>query len=329
MAFDPKNALRLGLQVLQLEADALSALQARLTDGLGAGFLQACEMLLQCRGRAVVTGMGKAGLVGQKISATLASTGTPSLFLHPAEALHGDLGRLRPEDVVVLLSKSGSTREVVALLGPIKAIGARTIAICETAESALGQKADLVLELGEGPEACPLGLAPTVSTTVMLALGDALAMAVLEGRDFTREEFARFHPAGSLGKQLMLVSEIMRGGKEVPLLPLEANLGQALAVMSETPGRPGAAIVVDVNGLLKGIFTDGDLRRLAESGNFDLTSPIQDHMAADPRRLQQDELVGEVLRRFKDTHVDQMPVVDAADKVVGLVDVQDLLEVRL
>ena len=329
MVFDPKNALRLGLQVLQLEADALSAVQARLADGLGTGFLQACEMLLECRGRAVVTGMGKAGLVGQKLSATLASTGTPSLFLHPAEALHGDLGRLRPEDVVIALSKSGGTREVVALLGPIKAIGARTIAMCESADSPLGQKADLVLELGEGPEACPLGLAPTVSTTVMLALGDALAMAVLEGRDFTREEFARFHPAGSLGKQLMLVSEIMRSGEQLPLLADNADLKQALAVMSQTPGRPGAALVIDANGLLKGIFTDGDLRRLAESGKLNLNEGIAEHMAANPRRLHQDELVGEVLRRFKDTHVDQMPVVDEHDRVVGLVDVQDLLEVRL
>ncbi|MBC8406604.1 MAG: KpsF/GutQ family sugar-phosphate isomerase [Planctomycetes bacterium] len=329
MAFDPQSALRRGLQVLQLEADALSALQPRLENGLGPSFLQACELLLQCRGRAVVTGMGKAGLVGQKISATLASTGTPSLFLHPAEALHGDLGRLRPEDVVLALSKSGSTRELLSLLGPIKAIGAQTIAMCESAKSPLGQKADVVLELGEGPEACPLGLAPTVSTTVMLALGDALAMAVLEGREFTREEFARFHPAGSLGKQLMLVSEIMRNGAEVPLLADSADLKQALAVMSQTPGRPGAAIVIDANGLLKGIFTDGDLRRLAESGNFDLSSSICEHMAANPQRLRHDELVGEVLRRFKDTHVDQMPVVDGTDKVVGLVDVQDLLEVRL
>ncbi len=329
MVFDPQNALKRGLQVLRLEATALSGLEARLQKGLAPAFLKACDLLLQCRGRIVVTGMGKAGLIGQKISATLASTGTPSLFLHPAEALHGDLGRLRPEDVVLALSKSGETKELLYLLGPIKAIGARTVAMCESAESPLGQKADLVLELGEGPEACPLGLAPTVSTTAMLALGDALSMAVQEGRDFTREEFARFHPAGSLGKSLMLVSEIMRQGEEVPLLLDDSQVGQALAVMSSTPGRPGAAIVVDANGFLKGIFTDGDLRRLAESGQIPITSSIQEHMAKDPQRLLENDLVGEVLRRFKDTHVDQMPVVNDDGRVVGLVDVQDLLEVRL
>ena len=253
MAFDGKRALARGKQVLELEAEAVRLLADALD---GPAFLRACELLLACTGRVVVTGMGKAGLVGQKISATLASTGTPSLFLHPGEALHGDLGRVRPEDVVLALSKSGGTREVVQLLGPVRAIGAPIIALCESADSPLGGGADLVLSLGQAPEACPLGLAPTVSTTVMLALGDALAMAVLEGRDFTREEFARFHPAGSLGKQLMQVGEIMRDGAELPLVTIGSTVADVLAVMSQTPGRPGAALVVDQDQKLRGIFTD-------------------------------------------------------------------------
>ena len=208
---DRERTLARGREVLRLEAEALSALAGRLGDA----FPDACERIQACSGRVVVSGMGKAGLVGQKISATLASTGTPSLFLHPAEALHGDLGRMRPEDLLLALSKSGSTREVVQLVPPVKAIGATVVAVCASAESPLGRAADLVLELGEAPEACPLGLAPTVSTTAMLALGDALAMAVLENRDFTREEFARFHPAGSLGRSLMKVAEIMRTGDEL------------------------------------------------------------------------------------------------------------------
>jgi len=326
MVFDAPRALARGLEVLRLEAEALTALSSRVGPSFGA----ACEAILTCQGRVVVSGMGKAGIVGQKISATLASTGTPSLYLHPGEALHGDLGRLRPEDVLLALSKSGATREVVQLLPAVKAIGAQVIAICGTADSPLGQHADLVLELGDVPEACPLGLAPTVSTTLMLALGDALSMAVLEGRDFTREEFARYHPAGSLGKSLMKVSEMMRTGDQLPLVQVGSSVRQALTVMTRTPGRPGAALITDTHGDLAGIFTDGDLRRLAETGSLPLDEKIDLHMAADPRHVSEDLLVGEVLRLFKDTHVDQMPVVAANGKcVVGLVDVQDLLEVRI
>jgi arabinose-5-phosphate isomerase len=326
MTFDGKRAFTRGKQVLELEAEAVRLLAETLQ---GPPFLRACEMLLNCSGRVVVTGMGKAGLVGQKISATLASTGTPSLFLHPGEALHGDLGRIRPEDVVLALSKSGGTREVVQLLGPVRAIGATVIAICESADSPLGAGSDLVLELGNAPEACPLGLAPTVSTTVMLALGDALSMAVLEGRDFTREEFARFHPAGSLGRQLMQVGEIMRQGAEVPLVQSGQSLADTLSVMSQTPGRPGAALVVDAQQTLLGIFTDGDLRRMAQAGSIPVSEAIDGFMAAEAKRLHPEELVGEALRLFRDTHVDQMPVVDHDGRVVGLIDVQDLLEVRL
>ncbi len=335
MVFDQQIARERGLEVLRLEAEALDALHRRLSnaeaDSLGECFPAACEILLNCGGRVVVTGMGKAGLVGQKISATLASTGTPSLFLHPGEALHGDLGRVRPEDVLLALSKSGDTRELIKLVPAVRALGAQIIALCSSAQTLLGEHADLVLELGEVPEACPLGLAPTVSTTLMLALGDALAMAVQEGRDFTREEFARYHPAGSLGRELMKVAEIMRKGAEIPLVGQDDSLAATLGVMSRTPGRPGAALVVqDVSDpVLLGIFTDGDLRRMAEAGSIPVDDPIRDHMAHAPRTLDREELVGMALRRFRDSHVDQMPVVDAENRVVGLVDVQDLLEVRL
>jgi arabinose-5-phosphate isomerase len=326
MVFDAKRALARGLEVLRLEAEALGSLSER----LGPTFGSACELILGCEGRVVVSGMGKAGIVGQKISATLASTGTPSLFLHPGEALHGDLGRLCPEDLLLAMSKSGATREVVQLLPAVRSIGAKVIAICGDARSPLGRHADLVLELGEVPEACPLGLAPTVSTTLMLALGDALSMAVLEDRDFTREEFARYHPAGSLGKSLMKVREMMRTGEQLPLVSSDSSVSEALTVMTRTPGRPGAALITDADGNLAGIFTDGDLRRLAGSGSLPLGDDIAMHMAADPRHVHDGQLVGEVLRLFKDTHVDQMPVVaEGGRRVVGLVDVQDLLEVRI
>lgn len=324
--FDAPRALARGLEVLRLEATALE----QLADGLGPAFAEACELLLSCEGRIVVSGMGKAGLIGQKISATLASTGAPSLFLHPAEALHGDLGRLRPEDVLLVLSKSGATRELVALLPSVRALGVRVIALTSKADSPLGQHADFVLELGEAPEACPLGLAPTVSTTVMLALGDALSMAVLEGRNFTREEFARFHPAGSLGRSLMQVGEIMRTGKELPLIDSGKSLRDTLQVMTTTPGRPGAALIVGPEQELRGIFTDGDLRRMAESGHLPLDESIDQFMGTSPRHLHSDLLVGDALRLVRENHVDQLPVVaPGTTRVVGLIDVQDLLEVRL
>ncbi len=325
MVFDPKQARFRGREVLRLESEALASAQNR----LGPAFDEACRMVLNCTGRVVVTGMGKAGLVGGKISATLASTGTSSLFLHPGEALHGDLGRVRPEDLILALSKSGATPELVRLVPAARAIGAPILAICSSAESPLGKEADVALELGEAPEACPLGLAPTVSTTLMLALGDALAMAVLEGRNFTREEFAAFHPAGSLGKSLMRVGEIMRKGEELPLLSPESTLADTLTVMTETPGRPGAAVVANLDGTRAGIFTDGDLRRLAQAGSIPVESPVREHMATEPQVVGDEQLVGEVLGLFRETHVDQIPVVDAEGRVVGLVDVQDLLEVRL
>lgn len=326
MAKHPPSALERGQQVLQVEREAIG----RVAERLGEPFLEAIALILACDGRVVVTGMGKAGIVGQKLSATLASTGTPSLWIHPSEALHGDLGRIRECDLVFALSNSGRTRELLALMPALKGIGAKVVAMTASADCPLGQHADLVLEIGEQPEACPLGLAPTATTTALLALGDALAMAVLGERNFTREDFARYHPAGSLGHELMQIGDIMRQGDELPLAPKHATLRETISVMGDTPGRPGAALVVDEEGGLVGIFTDGDLRRLLqENAIHNIDQPVTAHMARSPRVATASMLVGEALKMIRQFHVDQLPVVDDGGKAIGLLDVQDLLEVQL
>src|SRR5436190_11101479 len=227
-------------EVIRAEADALAQLGSR----LNGGFARAVEMVLACPGRVVVTGMGKPGFIAQKISATFASTGTPSLFLHPAEALHGDLGRLVPGDLVLALSNSGETEEILRLLPALKRMGAPIIAVTGGQKSSLAAAADVVLEIGPVPEACPLGLAPTTSTVALLALGDALAMTVLHRRGFSPEQFAELHPAGALGKRFLRVREVMRTGAANPTVSADASLRETAAVMS-TVGRPGAASVVD------------------------------------------------------------------------------------
>ncbi len=313
-------------QVIRQEAKAVAGLEHHLSGE----FDRAVEAILGCRS-VVVTGMGKAGLVGNKISATLASTGTPSFGLHPGEALHGDLGRIRPEDLVLCLSNSGETAEVRALVPGVKRIGASIVAMTESADSSLARLSDIVLELGPVPEACPLGLAPTASTSAMLALGDALAMVVLEERGFGREDYARFHPAGSLGRKLMRVAEIMRQGDELPLVPEDADLDTVLDVMGNTPGRPGAAVLVSPGGTLAGIFTDGDLRRLLrQHAGPSEDVRVLDHAARSPRSIGADQLVEEAIRALKTAPaVDQLIVVDDKRRPIGLLDVQDVLDLKL
>ncbi len=264
-ASDPKSKQRLSraAEVIRLEATTIAGLEARLGDG----FLRAVDMVLGCEGLVVVAGVGKAGLVGQKISATLASTGTPSLFLHPTEALHGDLGRIRARDLLFLVSNSGESGETSALIGPARKLGARILSMTGTTASTLARLSDCVLDIGPVEEACPMKLAPTASTSAMLALGDALAMVVLQERSFGREDYALFHPAGSLGRKLMRVSEVMRKGEQLPIAKSGASLRDVVLVMNRTPGRPGAALVVDAHGKLAGIFTHGDLARLLEDGS--------------------------------------------------------------
>lgn len=324
----PEALLRAARDVLQQEAAAITRLAAQ----LGPTFLAAAELLRNCRGMVVVTGMGKAGLIGAKLSATLASTGTRSLFVHPAEAAHGDLGRIDEQDVVLALSFSGATDEVVRLLEPIRRIGARLVAVTGHPESPLGRHADLLLDIGKVVEACPLGLAPTTSTSVMLALGDALALAVMRMKQFSPEDFARFHPAGSLGRKLMTVGEVMRRGREAPTVPCGTSLLDAVRAMTDT--RAGAVTVVDREGRAAGFYTDGDLRRnllqRANGGSVDLArTTIDDVMTRNPRTIGPAHLATEALHVMKERQLDQILVVDDAGRPAGLLDVQDLLRVGL
>ncbi len=268
--------------------------------------------------------------MGQKISATLASTGTPSFYLHPAEALHGDLGRIRSQDLVLALSNSGETEEVTQLVPLARKIGAGIIALTGRTGSALGRLADAVLDIGPVEEAGTMKLAPTASTAAMLALGDALALVVCEERGFDHEDFAKFHPGGSLGRRLMRIEEVMRKENALPLVRSDLTVAEVLIQTSKTPGRPGASLVVDAAGRLAGIFTDGDLRRLLESEDRSvLDDPVTQHMGKDPKTLSADQLVQEAHHLLRQYRIDQAPVVDSDNRPVGLIDVQDLLDVEV
>lgn len=318
-----KALVEYGHTVLAAESDAIGRVR------LEESFAEAVRMILDCKGRVVVTGMGKTGFVAQKISATLASTGTPSLYVHPAEAAHGDLGRIAKADVVFALSNSGETEEILRLLPALKKMGVPIVALTRDRQNSLARAAQLVVEVGNVEEACPMGLAPTASTSVLLALGDAIAMTVLANRPFDREEFALFHPAGKIGRGLMKVREIMRFGDSNPLVREDAPLSAAVAVMTETPGRPGATSVIDAAGRLVGIFTDGDLRRLVEHGQTDFNRPVSTAMGRNPRTVRPDAPVQDGARILRQASVDQVPVVDSEGRPVGLLDVQDLLAAKI
>jgi arabinose-5-phosphate isomerase len=318
-----RDLVQRGQTVLAAEAAAIGAVR------LDEAFAEAVRWILACKGRIVVTGMGKPGFVAQKISATLASTGTPSLYVHPAEAAHGDLGRIARDDVVIALSNSGETEEILRLLPALDKIGARVVAMTGDRVNPLARRADLVIAIGDVEEACPLGLAPTASTAVLLAVGDALAMAVLQSRAFDREEYALYHPGGKLGRGLMKVREVMRQGDANPIVREDQALSAAVAVMTETPGRPGAASVVDAGGKLVGIFTDGDLRRLVEHGEADFARPVSAAMGRNPRTIRPDALLVDAARVLRQARIDQVPVVDGEGKPVGLLDVQDLLAAKV
>ena len=318
-----KALVAYGRMVLDTEARAIGALR------LDERFATAVEWILACKGQVVLTGIGKPGFVAQKISATLASTGTHSIYLHPAEAAHGDLGRVSRSDVIIALSNSGESEEILRLLPAVKRIGARVVAVTRDEQNPLARAADLVVAIGDVEEACPMGLAPTTSTAALLAVGDALAMVVLENRPFGRDEYALYHPGGKLGRHLMKVHELMRGGESNPLVRADAPLKQAVAVMTRTPGRPGAATVVDGRGKLLGVFTDGDLRRLVERQQVDFDVPISTVMTRNPRTVRPDERLLEAARVMREARIDQVPVVDADGRAVGLLDVQDLLAARI
>lgn len=311
--------------VLDTEARAIGSLGSRLTSN----FLAAVEAVHRAQGRVVVTAIGKPGFVAQKLSATLASVGVPSLYLHPAEAAHGDLGRVAKGDVVVALSNSGATEEVLRLLGPLRRLGVTLIAVTGDARSPLARGADVVVDIGPIDEACPMGLVPTASSAALHAVCDALAMTVAWRREFTAAEYARFHPGGKLGRSVMTVKELMRKGEANPLVRDSATLSEVVVVMTNTPGRPGAANVVDAKGRLRGIFTDGDLRRLAEKRALDLKTKVKDVMARRPKCIGPEELVLTAAALMREARIDQLPVVDREGCAVGLLDVQDLLAARV
>ena len=314
-----------GKQVIAAERAGLEGVALR----LGPSFSEAVDWVLACTGRVVVTGMGKSGFIAQKLSATFASTGTPSLYLHPAEALHGDLGRVVSGDLVVALSNSGATDELLRLMPAVRAMGARVIAITGDIKSPLAFRADLVLDIGPVDEACPMGLAPTASSLALLGLGDALAMTVLNNRTFSTEQYARLHPAGLLGKQARLISEVMRRDECNPIVAEDAPLSRAVAVMTRTPGRPGATSVVDAAGRLVGIFTDGDLRRLVEAGKTDFTVSVGSVCGHSPKTVRVDQQVRDAADLLRSARVDQLPVIDLDGRPVGLVDIQDLFAAKI
>ncbi|HEM7883149.1 TPA: KpsF/GutQ family sugar-phosphate isomerase [Burkholderia cenocepacia] len=318
------RALALARDVLDIEADAVRALR----DQLDGGFVQAVALLLGCRGRVVVSGIGKSGHIARKIAATLASTGTPAFFVHPAEASHGDLGMVTSDDVFIGISYSGESEELVAILPLVKRIGAKLIAITGRAGSSLGTLADVNLNAAVSKEACPLNLAPTASTTAALALGDALAVAVLDARGFGSEDFARSHPGGALGRRLLTyVRDVMRSGDDVPSVGLNATLSDALFQI--TAKRLGMTAVVDADGKVAGIFTDGDLRRaLARDGDF-RTLPITEVMTRDPRTIAPDHLAVEAVELMERHRINQMLVVDADGALIGALNMHDLFSKKV
>ena len=318
-ADDPAKLLALARSVLETEAHAVLAMAGR----LDLRFADAVKLVLGCSGRVVVSGIGKSGHIARKIAATLASTGTPAFFVHPAEAIHGDLGMITPDDVVIALSNSGESTELLAILPTLKRRGARLIAIAGSAGSTLAREADLFLDASVAREAGPLGLAPTASTAAALALGDALALALLEARGFGAEDFALSHPGGALGRKLLVrVSELMHRGAALPSVPLGASLTDALLEMSSK--RLGMTAVVHPDGTLAGLYTDGDLRRTLEK-NVDIRgAAVAEVMTRHPHTIAEDRLAAEAVQTMEKFRINGLLVVDAENRVVGALNMHDL-----
>jgi arabinose-5-phosphate isomerase len=318
------NILKRAREVFDIEAEAVRALKSR----LGNSFKEAVDLMLKTRGRVVVSGMGKTGIIAEKLSATLSSTGTPSLFLHLSEAAHGDLGRVTSFDTVIIISNSGSTEEIKQLLPFLKKIGAKIIALTGNAKSILAQYSDVVLDVSVKKEACPLGLAPTASTTATLAMADALAVCLLESKGFKEKDFAFYHPGGMLGKQLLLKAEdIMRKGKASPIVREGETVSRVL--LKITQARAGAASVVDKKGRLAGIFTDGDLRRHLGTKKDLPKLKIMEVMTRNPLAISEGKLAAEAMRILREKKIDEVPVVDKKHRPIGLLDIQDLLKAGL
>jgi len=311
-------------EVLDIEAKAIANLKRRVNKD----FARIVDFVCRIKGKVIVTGMGKPGFIAQKVSATLSSTGTPSLYLHPAEALHGDLGRVTKDDCILVFSNSGETEEVIKLLPIIKKIGVKLISFVGNMGSTLAENSDYAVDTSVKKEACSLGLAPTASTTAMLAMGDALAVALLDKKGFREKDFAFFHPGGILGKRLLLtVEDIMRKGKNNPVVKENAKVKRVLLII--TRSRAGSASVVDKRGRLKGIFTDGDLRRHLDKDPHITNRKIKDVMTKNPTVIKKGKLAAEAFMILKSKRIDEVPVVDNKNRPIGLLDVQDLLKAGL
>lgn len=315
---------QLGRAVIETESQAISALLNRVNQE----FARACHFMLNCEGRIVVLGMGKSGHIGSKIAATLASTGSPAFFVHPGEASHGDLGMITPKDVVVAISYSGNTQEIISLLPILKRLGVPLISMTGNPQSTLATTSDVHIDISVEKEACPLGLAPTSSTTATLVMGDALAIALLEARGFTAEDFALSHPGGMLGKRLLLrVGDIMHTGNEIPKVPIDANVTTAL--LEATQKGLGMTAVVDEHRHIKGVFTDGDLRRALQK-NIDLqNTPITQVMTTHCKTIQPDLLAAEALEIMETLKINGLLIVDENDKLVGALGMHDLLRAHV
>ncbi len=318
-----KEMLEHAQNVLRMEAEAILELVPRVDEN----FTAAVEMILACPGRTVITGMGKSGIIGRKMAATLASTGTPSFYLHPAEGIHGDLGMVTAGDVVIALSNSGETGEVLNILPSLRRIGAKIIAMVGSENSTLAKNADVVLNVGVSKEACPLGLAPTSSTTAALAYGDALALALLQRHHFTANQFAVFHPGGSLGRKLLLtVGDIMHSGNENPVVKGETTVQDALFVITDK--GLGAVSVIDEKGIMLGVLTDGDIRRGLSKGVDFLQRPVTELMTREPKTITKEKLAAQALHIMESNHpkpITVLPVIDEEKHVIGLLHMTDLV----
>jgi len=311
-------------EVIKIEAEAIN----RLTSRINQDFKNAVDTILKCKGRVIVTGMGKTGIIGRKIAATLSSTGTPSMWMHSAEALHGDLGQVTKNDVLLIISNSGETEEIKKLLPLVKRIRAKIIAVTGNLKSALAKHSDIVLDVSVEKEGCPLGLAPMASTTATLAMGDALAASLIVRRRFKKEDFAFFHPAGSLGKKLLLkVEDLMRTGRGFARVKEDTCVKDVLLAI--TKARCGSACILNKKGKFVGIFTDGDLRRNLETTPDILSKQVKDIMTKNPATISKDKLAVDALKILQDRKIDELPVIDNKHRLVGLLDVQDLLKAGL
>ena len=318
------RALDLAREVLSIEAAAVHALIQRIDEN----FLRALNIILSCEGRVIVSGMGKSGHIARKIAATMASTGTPAYFVHPAEASHGDLGMITSKDVFIALSYSGESQELLTIVPVIKRQGAKLISITGNAQSSLAQASDAHLNGAVAKEACPMGLAPTASTTAALALGDALAVALLDAKGFGEEDFARSHPGGNLGRRLLThVRHIMHTGEGIPSVRLDALLSDA--VLEITRKRLGMTAIVDDAQRVLGIYTDGDLRRTLEKHLDFRTTPVSEVMSRNPRSIAPDALAAEAVQLMEQHNINQMLVVDADNKLVGALNMHDLLRAKV